>query len=88
LITQTRIVKALLTAVCLSVSCLAIAQDSSPPQYRGNLLSFERMGVGAPAGWKVGGNDYSWSAETSEGPLGVGAARIEFKGSGDIRRQG
>jgi len=82
--THTRIVTTLLTAVCLSVSCLAIAQDLSPPQYRANLLSFERMGAGAPAGWKVQGSNYSWSAEAVEGPLGIGAARIEFKGAGNV----
>ncbi len=49
-----------------------------------NLLSFERMGAGAPGGWKVDGNGYSWIAEIADGPLGAGAAHVEFKGPGEV----
>lgn len=49
-----------------------------------SMLTFDRMGAGAPAGWRVDGADHEWTTETEAGPLGPGAARIRFEGRGSV----
>ncbi len=49
-----------------------------------NVLSLERMGAGAPGGWKVTSENTFWTSEPMAGPLGVGAARIHFDGAGTL----
>ncbi|HPO16998.1 MAG TPA: hypothetical protein PLI09_26405 [Candidatus Hydrogenedentes bacterium] len=67
----------LLIAVALSVAhTFVYAQES--------VLSLQRMGAGVPAGWRVEASASDWSAEPSPGPLGVGAARIQFHDSGYV----
>ena len=61
---------------------LAAAEAQVSPPAPGNLLCLERMGAGAPGGWRVDGANYAWESESEPGPLGVGAARIRFEGSG------
>ena len=50
----------------------------------GNVLALERLGAGPPGGWLVGGDSYSWEAETETGKLGPGAGRIRFDDSGNV----
>lgn len=61
-----------------------VAQSSPATGRPGSLLGMDRMGAGVPGGWKTSGENYSWTAETEPGPLGAGAARIEFKGAGVV----
>ncbi len=49
-----------------------------------NMLSLERMGAGVPGGWKVESENCSWMPEPSPGPLGVGAARVQFNATGEL----
>ncbi len=67
-----------ISTIVLTLLCISAQAQSS-------LLSLERMGAGAPGGWKVDGNGYSWTAETTPGPLGAGAARIEFADQGELK---
>jgi len=53
--------------VTLLALCVLAALADGPDN--GNLLNFERMGAGVPAGWKVEPRDADWQAE-------AGAARI------------
>ncbi len=59
----------------------AEAAEASPGV---SMLAFDRMGAGVPAGWRVEGDGYEWSAEAQAGPLGAGAARIRFDGRGAV----
>jgi hypothetical protein len=61
----------------------AVSEDA-PKSISGNLLSLERMGAGAPAGWRVAGANYAWEPEAKPGPLGIGAARICFGAQGHL----
>ncbi len=49
-----------------------------------SVLSLQRMGAGAPGGWRVEKEHCNWHAEQEPGPLGVGAARFQFPGPGYI----
>ncbi len=73
----------MITAVLL---CALAGLESWPGDLpgNGNLLNFERMGAGAPAGWKVEQRDANWEADVTEGPLGPGAARIRMGAQGRI----
>ena len=53
-----------------------------------NMLSLERMGAGAPGGWKVSLENAQWTPEPEPGPLGLGAARISFQGKGRLELVG
>ena len=50
-----------------------------------NLFTFDRMGAGAPAGWRLTGDKYQWTAEPQAGPFGPGAACLRFAGKGSVR---
>jgi hypothetical protein len=50
-----------------------------------NLVTFDRMGAGVPAGWRLTGENYQWMAEPQAGPVGPGAARLRFAGKGSVR---
>ena len=72
---------------CVTVGGLAPHTAAEPCpllSQAGNLLSLERLGAGAPAGWLVDGDGFVWEAERRPGPLGVGAARIQFQGKGSL----
>ena len=85
MISHVRWTATLVVVLLGGLASLGYAQESSSPTpSSSNLLSFERMGAGAPGGWKIEGSNYSWNPEVDRGPLGPGAARIEFKGKGDV----
>jgi len=71
----------LIVIVVLRVSVIAVADINMD---NGNLFSFERLGAGVPAGWRVDGDGFRWEAEMQPGPLGPGAARIRFEGKGQV----
>ncbi|MEI7939965.1 MAG: hypothetical protein WCK27_25045 [Verrucomicrobiota bacterium] len=50
-----------------------------------NLFTFDRMGAGVPAGWRLTEANCQWSAEPQAGPVGPGAARLRFSGKGFIK---
>ncbi len=64
----------------MSIAVSALACQS----HAAGLLSLERMGAGAAAGWRVQGEGYTWEAERDRGPLGSGAGRIAFAGKGSL----
>lgn len=66
----------------LILSCAASAVSSTGAS--SNLLFFERMGAGPPAGWHATGSGYAWEAETKAGPLGIGAARTRLLANGRL----
>jgi len=73
--------------LCLSVACVALfaSADTAPGDSpNDDLMSLGRMGAGAPAGWVVSGDGHEWKAEPGSGPLGVGAARIQFSHRGRL----
>lgn len=49
-----------------------------------NLFSFERMGAGVPAGWRLTGENYAWTCDPQAGPGGAGVARLRFAGRGAV----
>lgn len=53
-----------------------------------NVLSLERMGAGAPGGWKVSLENAQWTPAPEPGPLGAGAARVSFQGKGRLELVG
>ncbi len=59
----------------------------------GDLLNFHRMGAGAPAGWRVEGQDYAWEANTADGAdkesrvFQPGSAKIAFGEHGRVELQ-
>lgn len=71
---------------CLLGFCFTdyASSDEMDKLPNGNLLNLERMGAGVPAGWHVSGDSYEWIAEKASGPLGMGAARIQFGDSGRV----
>lgn len=62
----------------------ALCAGSAETNFGPNLFSFDRMGAGVPAGWRLTGRNYEWTAEPQLGPLGAGAARIRFAGKGSV----
>lgn len=50
-----------------------------------NPITFERMGAGVPAGWRVTGQNYSWTAQPGAGPAGTDAARLGFTQKGSVK---
>ncbi len=59
----------------------------------GDLLNFHRMGAGAPAGWRVDGQDYAWEANAADGTgkesrvFQPGSAKIVFGEHGRVELQ-
>lgn len=79
---------ALLSLVVTAALSAPVVTAGEPLADHGNLLSFERLGAGAPAGWRVDGEGYRWAAEPQPGPLGPGAAQIRFEGKGHVNLDG
>lgn len=75
----------LVTLVVAFFVTTGVAQPASPVNTGSSLLSFERMGTGAPAGWKVDGRGNFWASETTAGPLGPGAAKVTFHEDGSLK---
>jgi hypothetical protein len=50
-----------------------------------NKIAFERMGAGVPAGWRVTGRNYDWTAHPGAGPAGTDAARLGFTQKGSVK---
>jgi hypothetical protein len=68
----------------LAAAPLASADALLPSRPDTNLLSLERMGAGAPAGWKTEGENVECSPEPTPGPFGIGAWRLHFPGGGKM----
>lgn len=73
------------TVILSAVACLAAGAAF------GDLLHFHRLGAGAPAGWRVEGQEYTWEANTADGPRGSvfqpGSAKIVFGEGGRVELQ-
>ena len=82
--TENGAVGAFVLAIALIVPVAAAVEGTRGAPHDGNLLSLERMGAGAPGGWRESGSNYEWQPEPSPGPLGVGAARIQFGAGGKL----
>lgn len=73
-----------LAPVVTAAVMLGWCAQAAEPSREMSILGFDRMGTGAPAGWRVDGNGYEWSAEPQAGPLGAGSARIRFNERGSV----
>lgn len=73
----------LMILIVLVSPALANGQASEPPS-KVSVFGFDRMGAGAPAGWRVTGETYTWESEDKSGPLGAGAARIRLGRKGRL----
>lgn len=66
----------------LFVAALGASGAEIPPGP--NLFSFDRMGAGVAAGWRLTGENFTWSADPQAGPAGAGVARVRFAGKGSV----
>ena len=75
--------------IAVFFAVMAFAQCSA----FGDLLNFHRMGAGAPAGWRVDGQDYAWEANTADATerescvFQPGSAKIAFGEHGRVEIQ-
>jgi hypothetical protein len=63
----------------------ALTGSSADTSLGPNLFTFDRMGAGVPAGWRVREEKCQWTPEPQAGPAGPGAARLLFTGRGSVR---